>query len=116
LREERVFEVGGVMHSYSGGAELVPRYAELGLCFSLAGPVTYANARRPLASARAIPRERLLVETDAPDQAPTPHRGHRSEPAFVVDIVRALARVRGEPEHEIARLTAVNACRLFGLE
>lgn len=83
LREERVSEVGGVLHSYSGGADLVGPYAELGLAFSLAGPVTYENARRPVEAARAIPADLLLAETDAPDQSPVPYRGGRSEPAFL---------------------------------
>ena len=59
-----------MLHSYSGGAALVPVYRDLGFAFSFAGPVTYPNARRPLEAARAMPAELLLAETDAPDQAP----------------------------------------------
>ena len=58
--------------------------------------MTYANARRPLEAARAVPDELLLAETDAPDQAPEPHRGGRSEPAFVADVIAALAAARGD--------------------
>ena len=111
LREERVHEVGGVMHSYSGGADLVPIYVELGLHISFAGPVTYANARKPVEAARAVPPELLLVETDAPDQS---SRGGRSEPAFVADVVAALATARGVSAEDMAALTTKNACRLFG--
>ena len=111
LREERVHEVGGVMHSYSGGADLVPIYAELGLHISFAGPVTYPNARKPLEAARAVPAELLLAETDAPDQS---SRGGRSEPAFVADVIAALATARGTSAAEMASLTTKNACRLFG--
>jgi TatD DNase family protein len=111
LREERVQEVGGVMHSYSGGADLVHIYTELGLHVSFAGPVTYPNARKPLEAARAVPAELLLAETDAPDQS---SRGGRSEPAFVADIVAALAAARGTTVDEMAALTTKNACRLFG--
>jgi TatD DNase family protein len=114
LREERAHEVGGVLHSYSGGAELVPIYRDLGFAFSFAGPVTYDNARRPLEAARAIPSELLLVETDAPDQAPAAHRGGRSEPAFLPEIVAGLAAARGEPADEVAARTAANARRMFG--
>jgi TatD DNase family protein len=114
LRDERVFEVGGVMHSYSGGAHLVPLYRDLGLCFSFAGPVTYANARRPVEAARAVPDELLLAETDAPDQAPAAHRGGRSEPAFVGDVIAGLAAARGASAGEVAALTTANARRLFG--
>ena len=112
LREERAHEVGGVMHSYSGGADLVPVYRDLGFAFSFAGPVTYDNARRPLEAVRAVPPELLLVETDAPDQAPAKHRGGRSEPAFVVEIVAAIAAATGRDD--IAAVTTANARRVFG--
>jgi TatD DNase family protein len=105
LREEG--PVTGVMHSYSGGAELVPIYRDLGLAFSFAGPITYANARRPLEAARAVPPELLLAETDAPDQAPALHRGGRSEPAFVTEIIAALAALQPDAD------TVANARRIF---
>jgi TatD DNase family protein len=111
LREEG--PVTGVLHSYSGGADLVGVYRDLGLAFSFAGPVTYANARRPVAAARAVPDELLLAETDAPDQAPAPHRGGRSEPAFVAAVIAGLAAARGTPAGEMAALTTANARRLF---
>lgn len=111
LREERAFEVGGVMHSYSGGADLVAVYRDLGLCFSFAGPVTYPNARKPIEAARRIPDELLLAETDAPDQS---SRGGRSEPAYVADVIAALAAARGTTREAVAALTTANARRLFG--
>ncbi|HEY5952598.1 MAG TPA: TatD family hydrolase [Kofleriaceae bacterium] len=114
LREEHADEVGGVMHSYSGGEHLVPVYRELGLCFSFAGPVTYPNARKPLAAVRAIPGDLLLAETDAPDQVPAAHRGKRSEPAFVASVIEGLAAARGASARDIAELTTANARRLFG--
>ena len=113
LREERAGECGGVLHSYSGGVDLVPVYAAMDLYFSLAGPVTYANARRPVEAARVIAADRLLVETDAPDQAPVPHRGGRSEPAFVGAVLAGLAAARGADASELAALTTANAKRLF---
>jgi TatD DNase family protein len=114
LKEEGAGEVGGVMHSYSGGEHMVPIYRALNLAFSFAGPVTYPNARKPLAAARAIPDDLLLAETDAPDQAPAAHRGSRSEPAFVADVIAALAAARGVSAQQIAELTTANARRLFG--
>jgi TatD DNase family protein len=113
LREERAHEVGGVLHSYSGGADLVPVYRDLGFAFSFAGPVTYANARRPIAAARAVPEDLLLAETDAPDQAPEPHRGGRSEPAFVADVIRGLAAARETTAEAIELITTANARRIF---
>lgn len=114
LREERADEVGGVMHSYSGGEHLLPVYRALGLCFSFAGPVTYPNARKPIAAARAIPDELLLAETDAPDQAPAAHRGGRSEPAFIAEVLAGLAAARNTTVEAIRALTTANARRVFG--
>lgn len=112
LREEA--PITGVLHSYSGGAALVPVYLDLGLAFSFAGPVTYANARRPVAAARTVPDELLLAETDAPDQAPEGYRGGRSEPAFLPAVIAGLAAARGASADDLAELTAANARRLFG--
>lgn len=112
LREEKC--AGGVLHSYSGGADLVSVYRDLGMAFSFAGPISYANARKPVEAARVIPAELLLVETDAPDQAPEGHRGGRSEPAFLPAVIAGLAAARGEDPKAIAELTTVNAKRVFG--
>jgi TatD DNase family protein len=114
LAEERAGEVGGVMHSYSGPADMVKVYADLGFCFSFAGPVTYKNARKPLEAARAVPDHLLLVETDAPDQAPVPHRGGRSEPAFIAPIAEALAAARGVTAFELAATMRANTRRVLG--
>jgi TatD DNase family protein len=111
LREENA--LGGVMHSYSGSAELVGIYRDLGFAFSFAGPVTYPNARKPLEAVRAIPDDLLLVETDAPDQAPAAHRGQRSEPAYLPEIIAAIARARDQSPAHIAELTTCNARRVF---
>ncbi len=99
--------VRGVLHSYSGGPDLVDEYVRLGLHLSFAGAVTRPSARKPLASLLAVPAERILVETDAPDQCPSPRRG-RNEPAFLVDVVAAVARVRAEADLD------ANARALFG--
>jgi TatD DNase family protein len=115
LAEERAAEVGGVLHSYSGGAALVPVYAGLGFVFSFSGAVTWRGARRPVEAARAVPAELLLAETDAPDQAAEPHRGGRSEPAHLAEVVRGLAAARGTDAGAIAALTEGNARRVFRL-
>ncbi|TQF09666.1 TatD family deoxyribonuclease [Myxococcus llanfairpwllgwyngyllgogerychwyrndrobwllllantysiliogogogochensis] len=113
LKQEQMPEAGLLMHSYSGGVELARFYLQKGCHFSFAGPVTWAEARKPLDALRAIPLERLMAETDAPDQAPTPHRGGRSEPAYLPHILEGMARVRGEPLDEVAQRTTENARRLF---
>ena len=115
LAEERAHEVGGVMHSYSGGAGMMAVYRDLGFAFSLAGPVTFPGARRALEAARAIPGDLLLAETDAPDQSPLGHRGQRNEPGFLPAIVAALAAARNEPVATTAALIEGNARRIFRL-
>ncbi len=105
---------GGVLHSFSGSADQVKKYASLGLHFSFAGPVTYEGAKKPIAAAREVPTGLLLVETDAPDQAPRPHRG-RCEPAYLLEVTQGVARARGASVEEIAASTSANARRLFRL-
>jgi len=115
LAEERAREIGGVMHCFSGDVEIARRCLDLGLFISLAGPVTYKNARALPAVARFVPEDRLVVETDCPYLPPTPHRGKRNEPAYVALTAAFVAGLRGaDPEALGAELTA-NAARLFGI-
>jgi TatD DNase family protein len=113
LREEPL-PAGGALHSFSGSPEQVAPFAALGLHFSFAGPVTYERARKPLLAARAVPEGRLLLETDAPDQTPRPHRG-RNEPAFLPGIAAALAAALGLSVPELDRRTTESARALFRL-
>lgn len=109
----RLPEAGVVLHSYSGGPSRVAGYVGRGCHLSYAGPVTWAEARKPVEALRMTPRERLLVETDAPDQAPVPHRGGRNEPAFLVPVVEGMAGALGERVEVVGALVAGNARRLF---
>ena len=113
LRSDGIPKRGGMVHSYSGGPELVRDYLALGLHLSFAGPVTSPAAPRIRASALRVPRERLLVETDAPDQTPLPHQPSPNEPSFLVAIVAALATLRGEAQGDLAAYTDDNARRLL---
>jgi TatD DNase family protein len=103
----------GVLHSCSASAELLREYLVIGFSVSFSGAVANPTARKIHAAARAVPLDRLLVETDAPDQTPLAKRPARNEPAFLVEIVRALAQIRGESEEVLARATSENARRLF---
>jgi TatD DNase family protein len=110
---------GGVLHAFTGPADLIPRYAKHGLSFALGGAVTRPNARRPKEAARLIPEGRLLLETDAPDLTPTGVDTKRNEPAFLVRILEAVAALRGEPPEQLAERAYENAAALFdgeGLE
>lgn len=104
---------GGVMHSYSGSKELVPKYLALGLSFSFAGIVTHDNARRPREALRAVPTEHLLVESDGPDQAARGVMPRRSEPAHVRLVLQAAAQIRDQPLEFLTESTEQNARRLF---
>ncbi len=114
LLDEEPLPAGGVLHSFSGSADQVRAYLRHGLHFSFAGPVTYERARKPLDAARAVPRGRLLLETDAPDQTPRPHRG-RNEPAFLPGIAAAVAAALGTSPEDVDALTTANARALFRL-
>jgi TatD DNase family protein len=100
----------GVLHSYSGGAQLVESYGRLGLHFSFGGAISWEGARKPVEALKAVPLDRLLVESDGPDQCPRPYRG-RCEPSYLVEIVETMERIRGESLRE--RLCE-NAEALFG--
>lgn len=105
----------GVLHSYSGSAELVREYLELGWSFSFAGAITRSNARRPLDAVRAVPLEHLLAETDAPFQ-PTGADARdrkRGDPADLPEVIAALAAARSADPLEIAEHTTANARRIF---
>jgi TatD DNase family protein len=115
LRAEDARAVGGVIHCFTGGPEDARRYLDLGFHLSVAGIVTFRNADALRAAVRAIPGDRLLVETDAPYLAPVPHRGRRNEPAHVRRVAEAVAAVRGESLAAVAEATSANARRLFRL-
>lgn len=107
---------GGVLHAYGGPSELVPRYRELGFCFSFGGIVTYENAKRPRNALTAVPLDALLLETDGPSQVPRGAERGRSEPSDVPQIAKVVAALRGVDEQTLAHATTHNALRLFGCD
>ena len=102
-----------VLHCFTGGRDLAFTGIELGLYVSFTGILTYRKTDELKAIARDLPANRILVETDAPYLAPGKFRGKRCEPAFVTEIAKVLAEVRGVSEAEIARQTTENFFRLF---
>ncbi len=88
---------------------------ELGFYVSLAGPVTFPNARRLHEFVSGVPLDRLLLETDAPFLSPHPYRGKRNEPAYVKLIASKIAQIRQMSLQEVCRITTENACRVFRL-
>ena len=104
----------GVIHCFTGGQVLADALLELGYLLSFSGIVTFANADPLRAVARAVPGERLLIETDTPYLTPVPLRGRPNEPAYVPHVAACLAHARGTSLDELAALTRANAERLFG--
>ena len=113
LEEEAARETGGVIHCFTGGLDLARRSLDLGLLISFSGILAFPRSEVIQAVAREVPEDRLLVETDAPFLAPPPHRGKRNEPAFVVEVARKLAALRGVSEQGLAEAAQRNYARLF---
>jgi TatD DNase family protein len=105
--------VSGVLHCFTGSADLARKGLDLGFYVSLSGIVTFKNAQDLQATAKWLPKEQILVETDSPFLAPVPHRGQKCEPAFVADTARFVAELRGEPLEDFAGATTQNFFNLF---
>jgi TatD DNase family protein len=105
--------VTGVLHCFTGSLELARQALDLGFFISLSGIVTFKNARELQETAKQVPLDRLLVETDSPFLAPVPHRGKPCEPAFVADTAAFAAELRGEAPEALAEATTANFFRLF---
>lgn len=106
----------GVIHSFSGSVEMAREYIKLGFYIGLGGPVTFKNAVMPKEVAKAIPLDRLLLETDGPYMSPTPLRGKRNEPQNVQYVAEAIAALRDISVEEVMAQTTLNAKTLFGLD
>lgn len=104
---------GGVIHCFTGTRSFAEAAVDLGFYISFSGVVTFKNAQELRDTARALPLERILIETDAPYLAPVPYRGKRNEPAYVVETARTIAQVRGITSEEVASATSENFKRLF---
>lgn len=115
LQKYKDKEVSGIMHCYSGSVEMVKDFLHENMYISLAGPVTFKNAKTPKAVAQIVPLDRLLIETDSPWLAPHPFRGKQNEPSFLPYINEEIARIRNIPVSEMAQITFDNTCRLLGL-
>ncbi len=105
----------GVLHCYSGSAEMIRQYAPLDLYFGVGGSLTFKTAEKTRAAARAMPLDRILLETDCPYLAPVPHRGERNDPTLTRLPCEMLAELRGVSPGEMAGIAYENARRLFGV-
>ena len=115
LEAEGVSAVGGIMHCFSGDERVAERCLALDLLISIAGPVTYPNARRLGEVVRAVPLDRLVLETDCPYLPPQPWRGKRNEPAYLPVTAARVAALKGVTAEAVACQTTLNACRRLAI-
>ena len=109
-------ECGGIMHCFGGSLNLAHVAMDLGFLISFSGNITFKKAQNIRDIAKDVPLDRLLIETDCPYLTPVPYRGHRNEPARVVEVARCLADLHGVSLEEIGRATSANFTEIFRLE
>jgi TatD DNase family protein len=115
MGEEHGEKIGGIMHAFSGSGETARACIDQGFAISIAGPVTYLNAVRPVELVRNIPLDHLVLETDAPDMTPVPFRGMPNEPAFLLETAKRVAQIKDVGLEEVAAVTTRNAKRVLHL-
>jgi len=115
LREEKAFEVGGVIHCFSGDFVMASKCFDMGFYISIPGTVTFPKAQTLQEVVKRSPLDRMLIETDAPFLAPVPFRGKRNEPSYVRYVAEALAHLKGIDFEEVARVTSSNTQSLLGI-
>jgi len=109
-------DISGVMHCYSASKESMQQFIDLGMYISLAGPVTFKNAKIPKEVAKEIPLDKLLVETDCPYLSPAPFRGKVNEPKNVLYIAEEISKIKEISFEELSNQTYKNTCKLFNIE
>lgn len=115
LRSTNAEQVGGILHCFTETWDMAKQALDLGFYISFSGIVTFKNASALREVAKLVPDDRFLIETDAPYLAPVPHRGKENQPAFVVEVAKHLASIRGQSVETIAKLSTDNFNRLFKL-
>ncbi len=116
LKSENAKDVGGVLHCFSGSVEMARQILDMGFMISIAGPVTFKNARKIFDVIQYVPDDMLLIETDSPYLAPEPYRGKRNESANVKLIAEKVAKIKGKSFDYMSETTTSNAMRLFGIK
>jgi len=107
--------LAGILHCFTGTVEHARRGLDLGFMISFAGNITFPKTQNIRDAAQIVPLDRMLIETDSPYLAPIPHRGQRNEPAFVKEIARQIAQLRGTSAEEIGEQTTDNFYKFFKL-
>ena len=115
MKKEHAGTTGGVIHCFSGSAEMAKEYVKMGYYIGVGGVVTFKNSRVLKEVVKAIPLEHIVVETDCPYLAPTPHRGKRNSSAYLPLVIEEIAKLKGITAEEVEDATYENAQRLYGL-
>lgn len=113
MKDERVGEIGGVVHCYSYSPEMAMDYVRMGLYIGIGGVVTFKNARKLKETVACVPLERILLETDCPYLSPEPNRGKRNSSLNLPYVAAEIARIKGVEPEEVVEATSENAKRLF---
>ena len=116
LNEFDIKRTGGVMHCFSGSAEMARRIVSMGLMVALGGTVTFKNAAKTVKVAQEIPLEHIIIETDSPYLTPEPFRGKRNTPGYVKFVAQKIAEIKGIDVDTVAKVTCENAKRLYRID
>jgi len=116
LKDEKIQDIGGIMHSFNGDYEWAQRFLDLGMHLSYSGVVTFKKTLDVQEAAQKMPFDRMLVETDAPYLAPVPYRGKQNEPGYTRYVVEKIAELKELSVEDVAAQTTKNAHKLFGIK
>lgn len=108
--------LSGVVHCYSGDVQMMHKFIELGFYIGLDGPVTFKNAHAVHEVAKAVPINKLVIETDGPYLTPTPYRGKRNEPAYVAYVAEKIAELKGLSYEEVCEITTQNGLKMYNMK
>lgn len=115
MRLLKAYKPKGIVHCYSGSAEMAKELIKLGLYIGFTGVVTFKNARKTLEAAAVVPLDRLLIETDCPYMAPEPYRGKRCDSSMLVEVIAVLAGIKNVTPQELTEVTCENAMAVYGI-
>lgn len=116
LKEHDVKAVGGAFHCYTGSAEMVKDVLDMNMYIAFGGAITFKKAVKPVEAVRAVPIERMLIETDCPYLTPEPHRGKRNSSLYIHYVAEKIAEIKGIEVEEVIEKTTENAIKCFRID
>lgn len=116
ILKESNLEYGAILHSFNGGVDWLNKFLDLNVMFSYSGVVSFTKAIEVHESAKVVPMDRFMVETDAPYLTPKPYRGRQNEPAYVRYVAEAIAKIKDISLEEVADATYKNTERVYGIK